>query len=389
MSDYLNKGKSLLENKEFSKAIKYFQAAIEESPNNECAYLMLGKTYYQANKAELAKKVFFTLLSINPNNAAALAEIQKLSFSSHIPANSSDRVNINAKDDDPIIRVIPPGENGTGFWMTEQMSGNKLFFLNTSLLSKSERSDECALVCPEEESWTGFEEPKGLVVIPEEVPMYGRNIRVTWIDECVFSGNKEIRTVVIPDSVKIIGRQAFMDTKLSKITLPQQLEYIGVESFARTKISEVVFPPRLKEIDDFAFVDTQIQQVVLPDSVRTVGHYCFSGCILDKVHLNDGIVSIGYSAFDYSIIPEVDVPSSVESIGRVMFGVLTNTKVKLHCEPPEIWECAFDNDGLDFHIIENINEDVVLDEFMVTRDNYNLYRSDRVWRNIDVKSFNH
>ena len=385
MANYIEQGKSLLENKEYSKAIEYFQAAIEEDPRNERAHFLLGKTYCQSNKAELAKKVFFALLSINPNHTEALAEIQKLSFSSNIPTRSSNRFETKTKENDPVIRVVPPEENGTELlWMTEQMSGNKLYFLNTYFLSES---NECTLVCPGEESWLGFEEPKGLVVIPEEVPMYGENRKVTWIDACVFSGNKKIRKVVIPDTVKYIGRQAFMDTKISKITLPQQLEGIGVESFARTKISNVVFPPRLKEIGTFAFMDTQIQQIVLPNSVREIGHYCFCGCILEKLHLNDGLVSIGYSAFNNSIISEVDVPPSVKSIGSTMFGPLT--KVKLYCKPPEIWDCTFDdNNEFDFHILENINEDVVIDKFMVTRDNYYLYCSDKVWRTIDVVSFN-
>ena len=384
MSNYLEQGKTFLEKKEYSKAMEYFQAAIEENPHNERAYLLLGKTYCQANKAELAKKVFFTLLSIYPNHTDALAEIQKLSFSSNIPSRSSNRVNINAKEDDPVIRVVPPEENGTEFWMTEQRSGNKLYFYTSFIFN----SDECALVCPKEDSWLGFEEPKGLIVIPEEVPMYGKNKKVTSIDECAFSGNKKIRRVVIPNSVIRIKRQAFMDTKISRITLPQQLEYIGIESFARTKISEVFFPPHLREIDDFAFDNTRIQQVVLPNSVRKIGHYCFSGCILEKIHLNDGIVSIGYSAFTNSIISEVDIPTSVESIGSTMFGLISLTKVRLHCKPPVIWECTFDNDKIDFHILENINEDVSLDKFMVTRDYHYLYCSDRVWRNIDVITFN-
>lgn len=246
---------------------------------------------------------------------------------------------------------------------------------------------ECVLVCTEEESWHGFEEPKGLLVIPEEVPMYGSNRRVTMIDACVFSENKKIKRVVIPDSVRSIGHQAFRDTNISIISLPKQLEYIGVEAFARTKISELVFPPHLKEIGTFAFMDTPIRQVILPNTVRTIGHFCFGGCILEKIYLNDGIVSIGYLAFNNSIISEVDVPKSVESIGSKMFSSLT--KVRLHCKPPEIIECTFDDDNeMVDHIVENIDEDVLLDKYMVTHDYYYLYLSDRVWRNIDIVSFN-
>lgn len=133
--DYYAEGKSQFEAGNYTLAMEYFQAAIEENPKNERDHLLLGKAYFNANKEELAKKTFFTLLSINPNHNEALAEIQKLSFSSNTSRKSINLVDINADEDDPIIGVVPPDENGTYYWMTEQLSGNKLFFLDYSFVS--------------------------------------------------------------------------------------------------------------------------------------------------------------------------------------------------------------------------------------------------------------
>lgn len=61
MSNYLEQGKTFLEKKEYSKAMEFFQAAIEKEINNAEAHILLGRALLAKNKILEAKKISFGL----------------------------------------------------------------------------------------------------------------------------------------------------------------------------------------------------------------------------------------------------------------------------------------------------------------------------------------
>lgn len=74
--DYYAEGVVLYDAGHYTKAVEFFQAAIEENSGNEASYLKLADSYTKIGKEEQAKKTLLALLNINPSNQAALQMIQ-------------------------------------------------------------------------------------------------------------------------------------------------------------------------------------------------------------------------------------------------------------------------------------------------------------------------
>ncbi len=102
-----------------------------------------------------------------------------------------------------------------------------------------------------------------------------------------FVGNVNIREVIIPETLTLIGKYAFENCiNLQKVTM------VNEESDE--------FSPSLKEIGEGAFFGCSSLQSAgnLPDSLKIIGSNAFSGCTsLTDIHVPDGVDYIGDRAF--------------------------------------------------------------------------------------------
>lgn len=110
------------------------------------------------------------------------------------------------------------------------------------------------------------------VVIPNSVKIIGDD---------AFRNCKGITSVVIPDSVQEIGLLAFYECKaLPHITIPDSVQKIGQSAFEGcTALAAVVIPDSVQEIGWKAFAECgSLTAIVIPASVQTIRPKAFLDC---------------------------------------------------------------------------------------------------------------
>ena len=85
-----------------------------------------------------------------------------------------------------------------------------------------------------------------------------------------FTVNKNIKSVVIPSSVKVIRESAFSYCEsLENVTLPEELFYIGKKAFSNcVSLKMVTLPEKLFVIELDAFRNTGLTSVTLPKGLE-------------------------------------------------------------------------------------------------------------------------
>lgn len=140
---------------------------------------------------------------------------------------------------------------------------------------------------------------------------------LTKIDYLAFADCKKLTSMVIPDSVEMLGARVFQGcTNLTTITLPKNETFtkIGCETFKGC---------------------TSLRAIEIPASVTTIGYSAFEGCTsLTKVVLPSSVTKIEHSAFQgtSSMVAAV-IPASVTDIPKlpneILSGMAQNSAIYL------------------------------------------------------------
>ena len=171
--------------------------------------------------------------------------------------------------------------------------------------------------------------PEGVTEIEDEAFSFG-----------FFSDSEDVlEEVILPDSLKIIGDNAFKTRdKIKRINLPQGLEVIGDSAFKRCKLESLIIPPKVKDINLFdlgnlpsLFIPATVENVsVSQEEERWPSTYnCIDYIEVDSNNKNyksiDGIL---YSKDGKKVIykpsalkmKKLEIPEGVEEIGDFCFG---------------------------------------------------------------------
>ena len=212
---------------------------------------------------------------------------------------------------------------------------------------------ESAFVC-------GKDNPVPLtkVTIPASVTSIGKNaFYCPRLTEVVFApGSKlesigeraffncSIKTITLPDSLKIIGDGAFYGHSLEIVRIPADVEHIGIDAFGSRTISTFRFGdspeynPRQFIVDEgncnytslygalFSKDLTRLIRVPsmaeglysIPDGVTAIEAHAFNGCHIKHVSLPDSVRSIGdYAFYECSTLMDISIgeDSCLEKIG--------------------------------------------------------------------------
>ena len=117
----------------------------------------------------------------------------------------------------------------------------------------------------------------------------------------LYLNGKEIKDLIIPNSVTSIGDWAFYGCSgLTKITIPNSVTSIGNYAFQScSNLTSVTIPNSVTSIGDWAFYGcSNLTSITIPNSVTSIGDRAFYGCSgLTKITIPNSVTSIGDDAF--------------------------------------------------------------------------------------------
>lgn len=124
------------------------------------------------------------------------------------------------------------------------------------------------------------EETEGFFAVPEVVLKDGKEYPVTKINDHAFVSSW-ITGIMIPDSVRVIGNEAFSGCiALEWVEMPETLESLGEFVFYNCEsLSSVQIPDGIRELKNSVFQNCKaLSYVRLPSSLEVIGKQTFSGC---------------------------------------------------------------------------------------------------------------
>ena len=158
--------------------------------------------------------------------------------------------------------------------------------------------------------------------MPEDYTLY-IPATVKGIAGGVFWNQRNLKSVIISDGVRLMGREIFRGcSALSEIRLPSDLTKIPDETFSGCiGLSQIDLSANVAEIGEEAFMYTGLIRFVVPDRVEAIGDSAFEGCkALEEIVLPAGLKSIGKCAFwGCESLGQIVLPAGLKSIGRNVF----------------------------------------------------------------------
>lgn len=142
---------------------------------------------------------------------------------------------------------------------------------------------------------------------------------ITELESSIFSGRTNLRSIIIPETVKTIGYRAFENCfALEEVALPSGLESIGDYAFVDCHhLKHINLGNKVNTIGGSAFSECyELQDVSISDHVQVIDSFAFKNCReLTRFIIPNGVNRIGFSAFvACSKLEYLFIPASVTTI---------------------------------------------------------------------------
>ena len=172
---------------------------------------------------------------------------------------------------------------------------------------------------------TGYNGIDRNIVIPATLA----GLPVTRIGSYAFEDNRNLVSIVIPDSVTEIGYSAFYQcNKLTTVTLPTGLLRIGFQAFyGCANLTMLTLPSGVTSIEESAFSGcAALTSIIIPSGVGIIDDNLFSGCSsLVSVTIPEGITYLGVSCFSNCVrLMNLVIPRAVTIIENGAFDGCNN-----------------------------------------------------------------
>lgn len=147
---------------------------------------------------------------------------------------------------------------------------------------------------------------------------------VTKIEAGAFRQCSSLTSVKLPGSINTIPDQLFTQCSLlTEMNIPQGVTSIGLGAFLLCEnLRKVTIPDGVTIIDTQAFEGCKnLKDVVIPGSVDTIGSWAFRKCTyLNSVTIGEGLTTLGNSVFYECLsMQKINLPSTIANIGTAFF----------------------------------------------------------------------
>ena len=156
-----------------------------------------------------------------------------------------------------------------------------------------------------------------------------------------FYGNKCIRSIILPTSLKRVGSEAFRESHLmySTLEIPEGVTYIGHMAFAFTDYNgmTLVLPSTLDSIAGHVITDCEWEcDLQLSDNIKWIGGssytYCGSPRFRGVFHIPSKLKDVPDGLFarmgsDGSFTGNIEIPQGATEIGEAAFNVAFKNRV--------------------------------------------------------------
>ena len=155
---------------------------------------------------------------------------------------------------------------------------------------------------------------------------------VTEIREYAFGQKKTIKSITLPNSIKVIGDSAFEGCiSLETINLPDTIVSIRKRSFYNCKsLKTIALPSNITSIENYTFCGNQnLESITFNEKMNKIGEYAFQDCSslktidievfmgcasLENLVIPNSVTDIKKQAFYDSGIKYITLPESLNSI---------------------------------------------------------------------------
>lgn len=147
---------------------------------------------------------------------------------------------------------------------------------------------------------------------------------VKYIGENAFKKCKNLKEIEIPNSVVSIKKEAFNGCEsLNKIEIPNSVASIDEGAFSGcTNLKEVKISNSITIIKKLVFLDCEnLTKIEIPEYVMTISEHAFYFCKnLKEIKMLNGVKFIRYNAFGYcKSLRKIEIPKSVTFIDKDAF----------------------------------------------------------------------
>lgn len=177
-------------------------------------------------------------------------------------------------------------------------------------------------------------------------------------DSGALNGMTQLKKVIIPEGVEVIGVAAFEnDTALHEIDLPHSLDSIGFRAFSNTGLHEVTLPSAIRWADEKVFFQCKQLTKVDMGGLKVIPKFALYDCEALTCLIMDSVRVMDRQACAYTPLTSIYLPETCDSL--LQDAVSFNTTIKkVVCKavtPPivtSMYNAFYVNDDIKLYVPE-------------------------------------